>query len=259
MSTSTANPVTLEHLLDRFYFGSQSQREKGDKFERLVRAFLMNEPEWIQRFSEVWLWSDWPGRAARPDTGIDLVAVERATGELCAIQCKFYSPDHVLSKPDLDSFLAASSTTQFASRLIVSTTDKWNRNAEQVVQNQNPPVGRIGLSDLSNSRIDWSQFSFDTPEVMELEGAKELRPHQRAAIEDVLRGFESADRGKLIMACGTGKTFTSLKLAEQLIGAGGGASSSLFPLSRCSPRLCGSGARKLASRSVLLPSAQIPR
>ncbi|MDR1021225.1 MAG: DEAD/DEAH box helicase family protein, partial [Synergistaceae bacterium] len=39
--------------------------------------------------------------------------------------------------------------------------------------------------------------------------------HQITAVEHTHRGFEATDRGKLIMACGTGKTFTSLKIAER--------------------------------------------
>lgn len=41
------------------------------------------------------------------------------------------------------------------------------------------------------------------------------------AVDAVLAGLETNDRGKLVMACGTGKTFTSLRLAEKVAGAGG--------------------------------------
>ena len=48
----------------------------------------------------------------------------------------------------------------------------------------------------------------------------DLRPHQREALEDVVKGFGNSERGKLIMACGTGKTFTALRIAEELAGEG---------------------------------------
>ncbi|WP_375635098.1 MULTISPECIES: type ISP restriction/modification enzyme, partial [unclassified Bartonella] len=53
-----------------------------------------------------------------------------------------------------------------------------------------------------------------------LKSTKEPRPHQEEAIKKVCEGLKEADRGKLIMACGTGKTFTSLKIAETLAGKG---------------------------------------
>lgn len=58
----------------------------GKSFERLMQTALTQEPViWSQRFTKVWLWSEWPERDGS-DTGIDLVAEEREGG-LCAIQC----------------------------------------------------------------------------------------------------------------------------------------------------------------------------
>ena len=45
--------------------------------------------------------------------------------------------------------------------------------------------------------------------------------HQREALNDVVTGFQDSDRGKLIMACGTGKTFAALRIAEKMAGIGG--------------------------------------
>lgn len=169
------------------------------------------------------MWSDWPGRGARPDTGIDLVTRERNGGGLCAIQCKFFDSQHAISKPQVDSFLAASGTFEFDSRLVVSITEKWNRNAEQAIRGQRIPVNRIGLNGFIESTIDWSTFDFSTPEIMERKGRKTVRPHQQTAINAVMDGFTDHDRGKLIMACGTNKIFISLHLAEKVAGAGGRA------------------------------------
>jgi len=205
-------------ILDGLYFDTRTQRGKGTAFERLVRQFLLTDPRYAERFDEVWMWSDWPERGARPDRGIDLVARERETGELCAVQCKFYDPDTgVITKGDVDSFLAESGTGEFTSRLFVSTTEHWNSAAEETVSRQAILVSRIGLEDLFNSTIDWDSFSLETPEVMVRTGGKSLREHQKRALDAVTAGLSTADRGKLIMACGTGKTFTSLRIAEGLV------------------------------------------
>ena len=212
----------IKVILDGLYFDTRTQRGKGTAFERLVRQFLRTDPRYAERFDEVWMWSDWPERGARPDRGIDLVARERETGELCAVQCKFYDPaTGVITKGDVDSFLAESGTGEFTSRLFVSTTEHWNSAAEETVSRQAIPVSRIGLEDLFNSTIDWDSFSLETPEVMVRTGGKSLREHQKRALDAVTAGLSTADRGKLIMACGTGKTFTSLRIAEAMAGSGG--------------------------------------
>ena len=212
----------IAEILDGLFFEAKTQRGKGTSFERLVRQFLLTDPRYAERFDDVWMWSDWPGRGARPDHGIDLVARERETGELCAVQCKFYDPQTgVITKNDVDSFLAESGTGEFTSRLFVSTTERWNSAAEETVSRQAIPVSRVGLEDLFNSTIDWDSFSLETPEVMVRTGGKSLREHQKRALDAVTTGLSTTDRGKLIMACGTGKTFTSLRIAEAMAGPGG--------------------------------------
>jgi predicted helicase len=164
---------------------------------------------------------DYPGRKGRPDTGIDLVAEERATGYLTAIQCKFFDENHILAKEDIDSFFTASGKSEFQRRLIVSTTDKWSKHAEEACEGQSIPVSRLRVQDLGESCIDWSDFDADKPKDIKLRKRKELRPHQKVAVEKVIEGFKTSDRGKLIMACGTGKTFTALKLTETYVPEGG--------------------------------------
>lgn len=213
--TSSVHEDAFGRLLDSLYYGALDERDKGDKFERLMRSYLMTDPAWTSQFSHVWLWSDYPDRNGRPDTGIDLVA-EEVTGARVAVQCKFYDPEHVVGKKDIDSFIAASSTQEFSRRLLVSTSLKeWGTNAEAQIQELSPPLTRIGLADLADAPIDWSQFSLETPDHMVRTDAKKSpRPHQREALAAVGEGFATADRGKLIMACGTGKTYTALQVVE---------------------------------------------
>ncbi len=205
--------------------------ERGTKFEQLMVRYFELDPMLSQQYDKVWRWIDWPGRDGKPDTGIDLVARERDTGEYTAIQCKFYEPDHYLQKGDLDSFFTASGKAPFTNRVIISTTNKWGKHAEDALDGQTIPVQRISLEDLAESAIDWDiawpqgelqvDLAPSTPYT--------LRPHQQEALDAVFRGFaEGNDRGKLIMACGTGKTFTSLKIAEKLAQDNGGKARILF-------------------------------
>jgi predicted helicase len=210
----------LQSILAAYRATSQSEREKGTYFEELIRTYLRHEPRFADLYSDVWLYSDWSkhyGVSAK-DTGIDLVAKTRGTNEYHAIQCKCYADGHRVRKEDIDSFFTASGQQPFTQRIIVTTTNDWTDNAEKALIGQQPPVYKIDLHDLEGSQIDWAKYQPSAAPV--LKKKKDLRKHQTSAKANVLLGFKSADRGKLIMACGTGKTFTSLKIAEEVAGPG---------------------------------------
>ena len=213
--------TTIHTILDQIRHAKTSEVDKGARFEELIRQYLLNEPVYKGQFGQVWRWVDWPGRDGKSDTGIDLVA-ERLDGTgFVAIQCKCYDPDTTIQKSHIDSFLAASGKKgQFFGRMIVSSTPHWSQHAENEIHGQHPPVQRIDLNDLESSVIDWSAYDVQRPKV-KLKPKKRLREHQSQALKDVCDGFKTQDRGKLIMACGTGKTFTSLKIAEKLAGKEG--------------------------------------
>lgn len=222
MSTSTEpKPVqTIHTILDQFRDAAANNRDLGDRFERLMLKYLQIDPLYSERFSNVWMWTDFPLKGNMGDVGIDLVAEERATGNYCAIQCKFYLPDHLLAKQDIDSFFNAAGKDLFTSCMIISTTDKWGKNAEDSLHGQTKPVTRLRVQDLDDSPVDWSKFSLDLPPALGLREKKKPRPHQQDAIKDVVKGLKEQDRGKLIMACGTGKTYTALCLAEEIAPQG---------------------------------------
>ncbi|MGJ8640680.1 MAG: DEAD/DEAH box helicase [Opitutaceae bacterium] len=210
----------LQNLLQKYRNASVTEREKGTYFEELIRTYFRYEATYADLYSDVWLYADWAkehGLDGR-DTGIDLVAKTNGTDECHAIQCKFYAEDHRVKKSDIDSFFTASGQKPFTHRIIVTTTTDWSENAEQALVGQQPAVTKIDLKDLETSKIDWSQYQPSQPPV--LKKKKTLLPHQISAHKSVLSGLKSADRGKLIMACGTGKTFTSLKIAEDMAGKG---------------------------------------
>ena len=212
---------TFQNVLAELAARSDSQRDKGTRFERLTQAFFQTDALYTSLFTNVWRWSEWPGNQGRSDTGIDLVAQNADDGKHTAIQCKFYAPGNIIAKPDIDSFLSASGTTEFTKRIIVSTTEKWNRNAEDTIEAQQIPVARIGVPDFQKSSINWDTFDLDAPEDMTRVQRKRPREDQLEAITAVLDGFRQHDRGKLIMACGTGKTYTALRIAEEQVQPGG--------------------------------------
>ncbi len=210
--------TTVHDIIEDFRTLPVSARERGERFEQLMAQYLRLDPLYAQQFSDVWMWSEWPGREGKGDTGIDLVARERESGEYCAIQCKFYDPKHYLQKADIDSFFTASGKHPFTNRLIISTTDRWGFNAEAALEQQQIPVVRIGLAEIAQAPISWDLAWPSQHVELELHrtATKSLRRHQQVAVDKVLAGFETVDRGQLIMACGTGKTFTTLKIAERI-------------------------------------------
>lgn len=211
----------LDRILASYRDAAVSEREKGTYFERLAAAYLRFDPVQVQQFSDVWTYADWArerGSDGR-DTGIDLVAKLRDEDGFAAVQCKFYSPKHTIQKKDIDSFLSASSKAPFHRRVFIDTTEvDWSGNADDTIRDQHIPVIRIGLDALRESAIDWTLFEA-TAEI-KLQPKKSLLEHQRHALSAVEKGFADHDRGKLIMACGTGKTYTALKIAEHLAGKG---------------------------------------
>ncbi len=221
--------LSFKDVLKQFRDTAFNTRNLGYSFEKLMKAYLEIAPEYNGKFKEVWLWEDFPYRRdfSGKDTGIDLVALT-VEGDYWAIQCKCYAENARITKDGVDSFLATSSkeffndkmqTTRFAYRLWISTTNNWNSEAERTIQNQNPPVLRIGLSDLEAALIDWDKLVNGDKNA--LLAKYPLREHQKNAVNKAHEYFKTADRGKLIMACGTGKTFTSLKIAEKETNSNG--------------------------------------
>lgn len=212
----------LRTLLARFRETARTEREKGTYFEKIAAVYLRHDPLQAALFAKVEPYQDWAKARGEDaaDSGIDLVATISDGSGFCAVQCKFYDEAKKVDKSDIDSFFTASGKEGFVRRLIVDTSDgNWTDRAEKALQGQAIPTNRIGLSDLEASPIIWSDF-VRTGEIRVSE-TKTLRPHQEEALKAVRTGLEDADRGKLILACGTGKTLTSLRIAEDLVGTGG--------------------------------------
>lgn len=206
--------MSFDSLVQQINELAETQRDRGTYFEYLARAYFQNEPTYQNEFKNIWMLADVPEEHGIPktDIGVDLVA-ETFTGELVAIQAKFY--DRAIQKSNIDSFLSELGKDYYKSGIIVASTDKWGKNAEKALADRSDVI-RIGLSDLRNSRIDWDKFSFKRPDEVTVKDKKKPRYYQKEVIEKALAYFKENDRGQLIMAPGTGKTFTSLKVAEAM-------------------------------------------
>ena len=213
--------TTFRQLLEQFDESAKTLTAKGRRFEDFCEAFFKLGQAAGYDFDEVWSWPDWPGREGRGDTGIDLVARERGSGDLVAVQCKFYSPQATLSWANASTFVGMLGEPQFSSGLIVSTAGSESANLHSNIQRNAKPIRVWRVEDFEDSAVDWNLFRIDRPAQLALREPKHLYPHQKKAIADVTNGFANHPRGQMIMACGSGKTMTALTIAEQLAGAGG--------------------------------------
>lgn len=217
--------MSFQKILQKYRTQSFSERNKGERFERLMQSYLQTDPNYVFLFKNVWMWEDFPSKddLGGNDTGIDLVALTD-DGDYWAVQCKCYSESATIDKPSVDSFLSTSSRqfrnekgelVNFSNRLWISTTNKWGVNATEAIKNQTPPVSRINLIDLEEAPVDWEKLEKGITGELSRKEKKSLRPHQSEALQKTNDYFQSGgERGKLIMACGTGKTFTALRIAE---------------------------------------------
>ncbi|WP_375683161.1 MULTISPECIES: DEAD/DEAH box helicase [unclassified Bartonella] len=215
--------VSLRSLLEYYRQQAKSPRELGTLFENLVMVYLTQDPLQKQEYEKVQTYCEWAQEHDEDgtDIGIDLVATICDEGGYAAIQCKCYDASHIIKKEDIDSFIAASGKKIFTRRILVDSTETdWSDNVELTCEGQEVRIQRINLFDLESSQIDWGAYKEQGQAVLKEKPKKKLLDHQKEALEKVCEGLQEADRGKLIMACGTGKTFTSLKIAETIAGQG---------------------------------------
>ena len=218
--------MTFEEIINKYRKNSVSERNKGDKFERLMRSYLLTKPIYKNLLSDVWLWSEFPYKdqfgTGGKDTGIDIVC-RTHDGDYWAVQCKCYRAEAKIDLPMVSTFLTTASfpfvtkegQKNFAHRIWIDTT-VGGFNAEALNAIEKIKVSRIGLTDLKNDDVNWEELD-EGKQGDEVSFIKyDLRPHQKEAFDATTTYFENNDRGKLIMACGTGKTFTSLRISEAL-------------------------------------------
>ena len=213
---------TFNELVNQIDDQLTNQRDRGTAFEKLAVAYLKNEPAFKNKYSNVWMLNEVPDEFQIPkqDTGVDIVAQDRVTGKLTAVQAKYYKGK--VGKDTINSFIAETGKEYYTDGMIISSTDDWNKNAKKATEELSKDIAIIGLSQLQNANFDWQLFDFDSYKKDLTYKAKKLRDYQKEAISNALAYFKDHSRGKLIMAPGTGKTFTSLKIAEALMNESGG-------------------------------------
>ena len=221
MSEFANNESAFEALLESIKQASNNiKRDAGTRFETLIKDWLTQDQSYCDLFSKVETFEEWASshpelEQSGKDIGIDLVAtLEDDPDAFAAIQCKFYDKDAVVPKSGVDSFIAASNRDYFKQRYIITTNENWSENALTEMQNVTPPIQLLRRSMLASSRINWSVY-LNTGKVVQ-QKKRTPRKYQEEAIQRVIEGFKTNNRGKLIMACGTGKTFTSMKIAEKM-------------------------------------------
>ena len=214
----------FQSVLNYIRENARSERQKGDYFERLMQKYFTEDPDYKDQFSEVYLWKEWAELRTEfdgTDIGVDLVA-KKQDNTYCAIQCKCYAEDTRVSKPHIDSFISASASEIFTSRILVNTGGELGENALRTIEPLGEKFRIIRFRDLENSPFEWPDLSIQDPEQLTYKQRRfSLKDHQQEAFDNVLNGFKDHNRGKLIMACGTGKTFTALKIAEEIAGTEG--------------------------------------
>ena len=213
--------LSVDSILDQFRNQSDTTVVLGSSFEELAKIYFENDAQQQQSIDEVWHYEDWANARGRSgkDDGIDLVASLRNEDGFCAIQAKCYQEDHQLTASETSRFFSKATSNDFKRRILIDTTTREVSSWVQDCLNEKSPAGqRIGLKELRESSIDWNTVWQEEPKQRP---KKTPRTHQLEALQAVKDGFESHDRGQLIMACGTGKTYTGLIVAEDLVGEGG--------------------------------------
>lgn len=198
-------------------------RHKGSLFEKVSRRFLL-EHDSANEYESIDLWSDFKLKGNKGDRGIDMV-ITTASKEYIAVQCKFHQDS--VSLNDIATFLsqlqAGVDKVRFKKGIIISTSKLTRAALEEIEQIRSTGMGididEITEEDFIYSRIDWEKFDpTKTEDEIPLCDKKKPRSHQTEAINATKEYFSNPKnaRGKLIMACGTGKTYTSLKIMEAL-------------------------------------------
>lgn len=229
-SSYVVEMTQFSDIIEKYRSESESRADQGTKFEEIIARYLMTDPVYANQLQWAKLWIDFSRDEGLRlhDVGIDIVAKTKF-GEYWAIQCKCYASDSYVSKDDIDSFISASGRSydgesgkiRFSNRIVIATTLNWSQHALNMQENQEIPVTLVGYTVLEESDVDWNLLEKGTHGASARHEPYELRDHQKAVLKDALEYYKDHDRGNMVMACGTGKTFTSLRIAEKMTGEKG--------------------------------------
>jgi len=219
---------------------TQTSKEKGTLFEKLTKRILEISPYF--NFKEIYLWSEFSDKfhIGYNDSGIDLMALD-SSGEWTSIQCKFFGSSSKLKQDDVDSFLRYSTIIKrdgsifcsVSQKILFHTCKNVSENVDRAVKQAQAGYCRVishGYDDLANNLgIDWASFAQNKAKsqkgdfsALSLKPKKTLREHQKAAHKAVLEYFleKRKSRGKVIMACGTGKSLLAIRILDSILKKG---------------------------------------
>ena len=219
--------VSFHEMLDQIRAISDSEREKGARFERVMKKFFAEDPLVQRALLECLALVRMGGPVIR---GFDAQAIQASTlwprnekVAYCAVQCKCYAPDTRISKPHLDSFISASARDPFTARIVVDTGHPWGPTAKKTVARLKAQCRRALRFDRPDQSATFRLARLDprgtgrlAPPARDVPIASASAAKQSTTLHE--RASSEHDRGKLIMACGTGKTFTALRIAEAVVG-----------------------------------------
>ncbi len=215
--------ISAYELIKQKLHAIPNLRHKGSLFEKISKQFLQ-EHDSANEYESIDLWYDWKLRGNERDKGIDIV-IQTTSKEYIAVQCKFHQ--NSISYNDISPFLTQLQSgvgeVRFKKGIIISTSNLTSEALKAIEQirstGKDIDIDIISEEDFIYSRIDWEKFDpTQTQDEIPLCDKKRPRSHQTEAIEKTKEYFSNPKnaRGKLIMACGTGKTYTSLKIMEAL-------------------------------------------
>ena len=182
----------------------------GTDFEKLMVEYFKRDSIYGLEFVDAKRWYDW---YQEPDIGIDIVAKD-VNDNIIGIQCKCWADDAVLDLKDVSTMFAAATAKKISRLMIVFTGDRITGHTQK-------GCDEAGVRIITRAELRASRFNWNTAAKKTKRKTLHLMAHQKEAVAKTLTKFREADRGQLIMACGTGKTLTSLHIAENMVGAGG--------------------------------------
>lgn len=196
----------------------ENTKEKGDAFEQFCYFFFLYNKDWLD-LDDVWcdkiIGKEIPQeirlkyKLEKSDFGIDGVN-QLSSGKIEAWQSKFRSDHSQPTYTELSTFWAEAEYTE--QRRIIANCKTLPIPAQKKKAHQQILLDQLLVLD---SDFFESLYTFVADSRIEIQ-RKIFQPfdYQKNMINDVVGKFKQHDRGKLIAACGTGKTLVALWIAE---------------------------------------------
>jgi superfamily II DNA or RNA helicase len=208
------NWIELEKVIE----GLPTNKAKGDAFEEFVHFYLKYHSQLYQLenlYSPIFTKNRFPNevlqklRLEKKDHGVDGVYVTKQ-GLWIAYQAKFRSGRQAVTYDELATFWTEAENAD--GRLIIS-----NSTALPAIADKKSGHTSILCDIFDSLEEDFFESLVDFAlgnKLIKNHTQKKPRPYQEEILEDIKNGFTDSDRGKLIAACGIGKTLIALWLVE---------------------------------------------